>query len=110
MHVDSTVVFAGVAFLAIVAGELSAQRAPQRVNPLLQASPLPYGVPAFDRIRSDDFRAAFDQGMREELADVDRIANSTEPPVPVIFRHLPSSSTNTPDVRVPIHIRPSAVC
>jgi peptidyl-dipeptidase Dcp len=80
MHVDSTVVVTGVAFLAIVAGELSAQRAPERVNPLLQSSPLPYGVPAFDQIRSDDFRAAFDQGMRGELADVDRMANNAEPP------------------------------
>ena len=62
------------------AGQVSAQRAPERVNPLLQPSALPYGVPAFDQIRNDDFRAAFDQGMREELADVARIANNAEPP------------------------------
>ncbi len=80
MHVDSTMVVAGVAFVAIVAGQVSAQRAPERVNPLLQPSALPYGVPAFDQVRNDDFRAAFDQGMREELADVERIAGNADAP------------------------------
>jgi len=41
---------------------------------------LPYGVPSFDRLKSADFRAAFDQGIREELADIERIAAGTEPP------------------------------
>jgi peptidyl-dipeptidase Dcp len=50
------------------------------MNPLLQSSPLPYGVPRFDQFRNDDFRAALDQGMREELADVDRIADDSAPP------------------------------
>ncbi len=80
MHVDNTMVVAGLALLAMFASQVSAQQAPERVNPLLQPSALPYGVPAFDLIRSDDFRAAFDQGMREELADVARIANNAEPP------------------------------
>ena len=80
MHVDNTMVVAGLALLAMFASQVSAQPAPERVNPLLQPSALPYGVPAFDLIRNDDFRAAFDQGMREELADVARIANNAEPP------------------------------
>jgi peptidyl-dipeptidase Dcp len=59
---------------------VSDRRHTEQVNPLLQQSPLPYGVPRFDQIRSEDFRAAFDEGMREELADVDCIAGDTAPP------------------------------
>jgi peptidyl-dipeptidase Dcp len=80
MHVRSTIVVAGLALGAMFAGQVSAQRAPERMNPLLQSSSLPYGVPHFDQIRNDDFRPAFDQGMREELADVDRIAGNAEAP------------------------------
>jgi peptidyl-dipeptidase Dcp len=80
MHLRSTVVVAGLGFGIMIAAHVSAQPAPERVNPLLQPSPLPYGVPRFDQIRSDDFGAAFDQGMLQELADVDRIAGNVEPP------------------------------
>src|SRR5690349_9192512 len=69
----------GLVLGAPLASQLSAQEA-TRVNPLLRPSALPYGVPQFDQIRSEDFRAAFDQGMREELADVERIAGDTAPP------------------------------
>ena len=79
MHLGSTIV-AGLALGTMFAGQVSAQPAPERMNPLLQRSALRYGVPRFDQIRSDDFRPAFDQGMREELADVDRIAGNAEPP------------------------------
>jgi peptidyl-dipeptidase Dcp len=71
---------AGLAFGVVFAGHASAQPAAERMNPLLQPSPLPYGVPRFDQLRNDDFRAALDQGMREELADVDRIADDSAPP------------------------------
>jgi len=58
----------------------AAQQAPARDNPLLQPSPLPYGAPPFSRIASADFRAAFDQGMKEELAEVQQIAAAPQPP------------------------------
>ena len=79
MHLRSILV-SGLALGAMCAGQVSAQQEATGVNPLLQPSPLPYGVPQFDLIRSDDFRAALDQGMREELADVERIAGDTAPP------------------------------
>ena len=80
MHLRSTILVSGLALGVMCTGQASAQRGPERVNPLLQPSPLPYGVPQFDQIRSEDFRAAFDQGMLEELADVDRIAGDTAAP------------------------------
>ena len=75
MHLGSTIV-AGLALGTMFAGQVSAQRAPEWMNPLLQPSALPYGVPRFDQIRNEDFQAALDQGMREELADIDRIAGN----------------------------------
>jgi peptidyl-dipeptidase Dcp len=52
----------------------------QHVNPLLSSSPLPFQAPAFDKIRDGDFAPAFDAGMKEQLADVDEIANNPAPP------------------------------
>jgi peptidyl-dipeptidase Dcp len=80
MHLRSTMAVAGLAFGVVFAGHASAQPAAERMNPLLQSSPLPYGVPRFDQFRNDDFRAALDQGMREELADVERIAEDSALP------------------------------
>ena len=80
MHVRGTATLMGLALGAAFVSHPAAQQAPPRVNPLLQASTLPLGVPRFDVITSADFPAAFDQGMREELADVDRIADAAEPP------------------------------
>src|SRR5678816_2544582 len=80
MHLHNTIVVGGLALGVMCANQASAQGTVERVNPLLQPSPLPYGVPRFDQLRNDDFRAALDQGMREELAEVDRIADDTAPP------------------------------
>jgi peptidyl-dipeptidase Dcp len=49
-------------------------------NPFFDASDLPLGMPAFDRIRNEHFSPAFERGMAEELAEVERIARSNEPP------------------------------
>jgi len=52
----------------------------QHVNPLLSASPLPFQAPPFDKIHDGDFAPAFETGMKEHLADVDKIANDPAPP------------------------------
>ena len=51
-----------------------------RANPLLKPSPLPFQAPPFDQIRDEDFAPAFAAGMREQLAEVARIADSPTPP------------------------------
>jgi peptidyl-dipeptidase Dcp len=71
------------ALAGLAAGALSigaAAQQPPRDNPLLQPTTLLYGVPRFDRVASADFRAALEQGMKEELADIDRIAAVAAPP------------------------------
>jgi peptidyl-dipeptidase Dcp len=49
-------------------------------NPFAKASPLPFEAPPFDRIKDSDYQPAIEEGMRRELADVQRIASSPEPP------------------------------
>ena len=49
-------------------------------NPLMARSPLPFQAPPFDRIKDADFAPALEAGMQQQLAEVDRIANSSEPP------------------------------
>lgn len=49
-------------------------------NPFLQASPLQFGYPQFDRIRDEHFTPALEQGMAEHRAEIDAIADQTEAP------------------------------
>jgi peptidyl-dipeptidase Dcp len=55
--------------------------APARVNPFLSASTLQFQAPPFDRIADADFEPAFDEGMRQQLAEVEQIANDPAAPM-----------------------------
>ncbi len=47
-------------------------------NPFFDASSLPYGMPAFDRIRDEHYLPAFERGMAEELSEYEAIASNAE--------------------------------
>src|SRR5690554_5789346 len=49
-------------------------------NPFFAASPLPYGLPPFADITDEHYRPAFLRGFAEQLAEVELILDSTEPP------------------------------
>src|SRR6184192_1659348 len=49
-------------------------------NPLLVESTLPYHAPPFDKIKDEHFVPAIEAGMREELKEIDPIANSSDNP------------------------------
>ena len=49
-------------------------------NPFAAPSKLPFQAPPFDKIKDSDFLPAIDEGMRLHLAEVERIANSSEAP------------------------------
>lgn len=49
-------------------------------NPLLTASTLPYQAPPFDKIKDKDFKPALEQGMKEQLAETEKIAENTSAP------------------------------
>src|SRR5580704_1749568 len=49
-------------------------------NPFSQPSTLPYQLPAFDRVSNADYRPAFDEGMREQRAEVQQIVDNPAEP------------------------------
>ncbi len=58
----------------------SAHADPTDSNPLISESTLPFHYPAFDKIRTEHFRPAIEQGMREHLAEVQAIATNPARP------------------------------
>ena len=68
---------------AAVSAQTSSQRRPTssaRQNPVLDPSRLPFHAPAFDRIRDSDFEPAFDEGLRQQRAEIQRIADNPAAP------------------------------
>lgn len=49
-------------------------------NPLLTESPLPYGAPQFDKIRTEHYLPAFKEGIAEAKADIDAITSNPDAP------------------------------
>jgi peptidyl-dipeptidase Dcp len=58
----------------------TAAPAAKHVNPLLTASTLPFQAPPFDKIVDADYQAAIEEGMKQQIAEVEGIANSAEAP------------------------------
>src|SRR5438067_6230313 len=81
-------------------------------NPFFESWNTPFELPPFERIRPEHFPPAFDRGMQEHIAEIDRIAGMSEPPrfantieafersarllrcVGRVFNNLTSSATN----------------
>jgi peptidyl-dipeptidase Dcp len=49
-------------------------------NPFFQESTLPFHAPPFDRIKDSDYQPAIEEGMKQQLAEVEAIANNPQPP------------------------------
>jgi peptidyl-dipeptidase Dcp len=49
-------------------------------NPFFVESTLPYHAPRFDLIRNGDYQPALEEGMRQQLGEIDAIAKQTEAP------------------------------
>src|SRR5438876_4284306 len=49
-------------------------------NPLMNESALPYHVPPFDKIKDEHFVPAMEAGMRDQLKEVEAVANNSETP------------------------------
>ncbi|AIN99638.2 peptidyl dipeptidase, putative [Leishmania panamensis] len=50
------------------------------VNPLLQQSRLPYQYPPFDRVKVEHYAPAFEQGMAEQMAEIEAIKANPDTP------------------------------
>ncbi|HTQ12685.1 MAG TPA: M3 family metallopeptidase [Rhizomicrobium sp.] len=71
--------FLGAAALTVLAPALGAA-APARPNPFAQPSTLPLQAPMFDRIKDTDYGPAIEEGMRQQIAEVNAIANNKDAP------------------------------
>ncbi|KQQ88566.1 M3 family metallopeptidase [Massilia sp. Leaf139] len=49
-------------------------------NPFAKPSTLQYGYPAFDKIKNEHFAPAFAEGMRQQAAEIEAIANNKAAP------------------------------
>jgi len=49
-------------------------------NPFFKESQLPYHTPDFSKIKNEDFKPALLQGMIEQLAEIEKIANNSAEP------------------------------
>ena len=48
-------------------------------NPLLSPSPLPFGLPPFEAITTEDYAEAIDAGLEEHLREIQQIAANPKP-------------------------------
>jgi peptidyl-dipeptidase Dcp len=65
------------AAIALPAGAAAAQS--PRSNPFASESTLPFHAPRFDLIQDADYQPAFEAGMAEQRAEIDRIASGPAP-------------------------------
>jgi peptidyl-dipeptidase Dcp len=49
-------------------------------NPFYKASTLPFQVPDFSKIKDSDYQPAMEEGMRQQRAEIEKIADNPAPP------------------------------
>ena len=74
------VVVMSVFALSASGASAASTAASARVNPFLAPSPLPLQAPPFDQIKDGDFQPALEQGMKEQRAEVEKIADDPAAP------------------------------
>ncbi|HET6545458.1 MAG TPA: peptidyl-dipeptidase Dcp [Rhodanobacteraceae bacterium] len=53
--------------------------APAAANPFAAASTLPFHAPPFDKIEDSDYQPAIEEGMKQQLAEIEKIADNPDP-------------------------------
>ncbi|TFW25759.1 M3 family metallopeptidase [Duganella callida] len=80
MKHHSILIAAGVAAIFNVAQAAEPASMLPASNPFAKPSTLPFNYPAFDKIKNEDFAPAFEEGMRQQAAEIAAIANSKAAP------------------------------
>ena len=70
---------AAVLALAVAAGPAAAAATQSPADLFAVPSPLPFQAPQFDRIKDGDFEPAIGEGMKRQLAEIEKIADNPEP-------------------------------
>src|SRR5579862_5110068 len=69
-----------VATVALAAAVTPVSAALPATNPFAQPSTLPFQAPPFDRIKDSDYQPALEEGMRQQIGEIETIANNPAPP------------------------------
>ena len=69
-----------VTALGLSAGAATAPQTATSANPFAQPSTLPLQAPAFDKIKDSDYQPALEEGMKQHLAEIEKIANDPAAP------------------------------
>ncbi|MRX09292.1 dipeptidyl carboxypeptidase II [Pseudoduganella sp. FT25W] len=78
MNRTNMIIAAGVAAVFGAAHAEPASMLPAS-NPFAKPSTLSFGYPAFDKIKNEDYAPAFEEGMRQNAAEIEAIANNKKP-------------------------------
>src|SRR5437667_472068 len=78
---DVSMAMKHIAAISVIAQTSPVQNPNMAGNPLLSESSLPYHIPPFDKIKVEHFEPAIEAGMREELNEVEAVANNSEKPI-----------------------------
>ncbi len=80
-------VFCVTAFIAVTsinvaanAGQTGRNQAAGNQNPFFTPSKLPFQAPPFDKIKDSDYKPAIEEGMKQQLEEIKKIADNPEPP------------------------------
>lgn len=77
--VKKTIVFC-LMFLGIVSINCTDTNNTKVENPLFTQSDLPFQAPHFDKIKDRDYQPAIEEGMKQQLAEIEKIANNSDAP------------------------------
>src|SRR3954470_4188205 len=75
-------IFLAVHFFAQTNGDnqINIEKTLPASNPFAKASELSYQAPQFDKIKDEDYKPALEEGIKQQLLEINKIAGSTEPP------------------------------
>ncbi|MBW4331344.1 peptidyl-dipeptidase Dcp [Stakelama sp. CBK3Z-3] len=80
VHVATALALATSAMTPISVDAAPVQARQGHANPLLSESTLPYNAPRFDQIQDSDYLPAIEQGMKQHIAEIEKIANNPAAP------------------------------
>ena len=76
----SSILAIGIFPLLLAACNLNPERNELESNPFMHASTLPFQAPDFSKIKDSDFAPAFEEGFKEQLAEIEKIAQNPDSP------------------------------
>jgi peptidyl-dipeptidase Dcp len=79
MKTTHTTIFTAAIVLTALAMQAKTTT-PARQNPLFKTSALPFHAPPFDKIKTGDYKPAIEAGMKEQLAEIKKIADNKAAP------------------------------